>query len=76
MKRTPTPEDAETLRYAGLMGHRFVLVSGEIGERRIRSEQNDTEIRVGGVYGSPVDPRVYEQIRFKSRRGRRWRRAR
>ncbi|KKL04668.1 hypothetical protein LCGC14_2613760 [marine sediment metagenome] len=74
MKRNPTEEDARVLQWAGVLGHRFVQVDGEDGSRRVRSEQNTDEI--DPRYGPFVDPKVYEQIRFVSRKGRRWRRVR
>ena len=74
MKRTPTKEDTKALWWAGTLGHRFVQVDGEEGSRMVRSEQSTDEIDLR--YGPYVDPKVYEQVRFKSRKGRRWRRVR
>lgn len=74
MKRTPTAEDLNLLRFAGILGHQFVLVGGHKGSRWVHAEQDDTSI--DERYGPYVDPKIYEQVRFKTRRGRRWRRVR
>ena len=73
-KRTPPPADATVLRFAGLLGHRFVLVtSNPEGERRASAESNTAAVPL--EYGPYIDPAVYEQVRFK-KDDRRWRRVR
>ena len=73
MIRKPSEEDTKALRWAGMMGHRFVVVAGATGRRRVASEQNEDEVDASR---NLVDPRLYEQIRYKTRDGRRWRRVR
>ena len=75
-KRTPPPEDAELLRYAGLMGHRFVLIDFVVscGRRRVRLETDDHGGYVNLIREGYHALAVYEQKRPKSG-GRRWRRV-
>lgn len=76
MKRTPEPDDAEALAYAGFLGHRYVwTIKGTDKPRRSAIECN--EIRDFDAEELKDDePRAFEQIRYRSRKGRRWRRVR
>jgi hypothetical protein len=74
MRRTPTPEDAKVLRFAGILGHPFVTVTtSPDGTRRVSMETNEPELGEEGYY---LDPVVYQQIPTpRGREVRRWRRV-
>ena len=68
LPRTPTPEDAAALRYAGLLGHRYITVrtynaGGPHGGRTmaIESDRLPTIVDVRGY----TDPKTYERYRTK-----------
>ena len=74
LKKTPTPEDAEVLRFCGILGHRFVTtLSKPDGSRKGWLESNEpptlADLKREGV--DDRDPRTFEQLPK-----RRWRRVR
>ena len=74
MLRTPSEEDAKLLKWAGFMGHRYALVTGEPGSRRTSTMSMELDRMLDG---DSVDPRIYEQhiIKRDGRKVRKWRRV-
>ncbi len=63
LKRTPEPDDAELLRYSGLMGHRYTTtVAGPEGKRLNSIESDDIptlpKLRERGL----TDARTFEKV--------------
>lgn len=76
MKRTPEEADAKVLAYAGVLGHRYVWTTSD-GKGGRRTEIECSEIRESDREElKDREPRAFEQIRYRSRKGRRWRRVR
>lgn len=63
MTKTPDAEDAKVLRFAGVLGHHYALVSGEPGERRAHVEFDDERHveRFWREFGSRRRPRIYRR---------------
>ena len=84
-KRTPEPADAEVLAYAGVLGHRYAVTidvcprcgafaQDETKTRRVSTETDEPDPRLM-PWEKDANPRVFEQVRFRSKKGRRWRRV-
>ena len=78
MKRTPEKADADALAYAGFLGHRYaVTVKGTDEPRRTMIHCNEVrEWEIEELEAAGDEPRAFEQIRYRSKKGRRWRRVR
>lgn len=67
MKRTPSTDDAMVLRFAGILGHRFVVtVQGKDGKRRVAVESDSPDTDTTEY----TEPRIFERMPQ-----RRWRRV-
>ncbi len=75
LKRKPEQEDAEALRYAGILGHRFVTTVARDDERSAWLMSDDIPTLAYCKERDVDQPRTFEQVRFKSRPGRKWRRV-
>lgn len=78
MKRTPEKADADALAYAGFLGHRYTItIKGTDEPRRTSIMCNEIrESDLEELEESGDEPRAFEQIRYRSKKGRRWRRVR